>query len=101
MIVNDSEWHAFCECPCFAAARGRFCFSTALQINCSTPCTVDDLCLLVTAAAGRPSSSGELARFALNIRSSRRHLFRQLSSDGPAGRALVAARSAALLAEGG
>ena len=53
---------------------------------------------LVTAAAGRPCSAGELARFALNIRLSRRHLFRQLSSDGPAGRALVAARSAALLA---
>ena len=42
-------------------------------------------------------SAGELARFALNIRSTRRHLFRQLSSDGPSGRALVAARSAALL----
>ena len=97
-IVHDSEWHAFCECQHFAAARGRFCFGTALQINCSNPCTVDDRCSLVTAAPGRPSSSGELARFALNIRSSRRHLFRQLSSDGPAGRALVAARSAALLA---
>ena len=71
---------------------------TALQINCSNPCTVDDLCSLVVAVAGRASFSGELARFALNIRSSRRHLFRQLSSDGPSGRALVAARSAALLA---
>ena len=97
-IHFDSEWHAFCECPGFAAARSRFCFNTALQINCSTPCTVDDLCSLVAAVAGSASLSGELARFALNIRSSRRHLFRQLSSDGPSGRALVAARSAALLA---
>ena len=97
-IILDSEWHAFCECPGFAAARSRFCCSTALQINCSNPCAVDDLCSLVAAAVGGASLSGELARFALNIRSSRRHLFRQLSSDGPSGRALVAARSAALLA---
>ena len=47
---------------------------------------------------GGANLSAQLARFALNIRSSRRHLFRQLSSDGPSGRALVAARSAALLA---
>ena len=60
--------------------------------------SVDDLCSLVRAASSSPSLSGELARFALNIRSSRRHLFRQLSSDGPSDRALVAARSAALLA---
>ena len=98
LTVLDSEWHAFCECPGFAAARSRFCCSTALQINCSNPCAVDDLCSLVAAAVGGASLSGELARFALNIRSSRRHLFRQLSSDGPSGRALVAARSAALLA---
>ena len=47
--------------------------------------------------ADNEESAGELARFALNIRSTRRHLFRQLSSDGPSGRALVAARSAALI----
>ena len=52
---------------------------------------------MVTAVADSEESNGELARFALNIRSTRRHLFRQLSSDGPSGRALVAARSAALL----
>ena len=98
LTVLDSEWHAFCECPGFAAARSRFCCSTALQINCSNPCAVDDLCSLVAAAVGGASLSGELARFALNIRSSRRNLFRQLSSDGPSRRALVAARSAALLA---
>ena len=97
-ICIDSEWHAFCECPGFASARSRFCFNTALQINCSNPCTIDDLCSLVGSVCGRASFSGELARFALNVRSSRRHLFRQLSSDGPSGRALVAARSAALLA---
>ena len=47
---------------------------------------------------GETSLSGELARVALNIRSSCRHLFRQLSSDDPSGRAIVAALSAALLA---
>ena len=96
-ITEDSEWHAFCECPGFDTARNRFCFKTALQFNCSKPCSANDLCSLVTAVTERASLSGELARFALNIRSSRRHLFRQLSSDGPPGRALVAARSAALL----
>ena len=96
-ITEDSEWHAFCECPGFAAVRSHFWFSTALQINCSNPCTVDDLCSLVAAVVGGANLSAQLARFALNIRSSRRNLFRQLSSDGPSGRALDAARSAALL----
>ena len=73
------------------------CFSTKRVLNCANPCTVDDLCSLVTAVADKEESAGELARVALNIRSTRRHLFRQLSSDGPSGRALVAARSAALL----
>ena len=96
-IIEDSEWHAICECPCFASARNRFCFSTALELNYPAPCSVDALCSLAAAVAGDAKLSGELARFALNIRSTRKHLFRQLSSDGPSGRALVAARSAALL----
>ena len=70
LTVLDSEWHAFCECPGFAAARSRSCFSTALQINCSNPCTVGDLCSFVAAVVDGASLSGELARFALNIRSS-------------------------------
>ena len=97
-IKEDSEWHAFCECPGAGAARERFCFSTNIEIKCSNPCSVDDLCSLLAAVAGSPRLSGELARFALNIRSSRRHLLRLLSSDDPSGRALVAARSATLLA---
>ena len=96
-IVEDTEWHAFFECQCFTSARNQFCFSTKRVLNCANPCTVDDLCSLVTAVADNEESAGELARFALSIRSTRRHLFRQLSSDGPSGRALVAARSAALL----
>ena len=60
-------------------------------------CAVDDLCSLLSAVASVPRLSGELAHFGLEIRSSRRHLF-GLSSDGQHGRALVAARSAALLA---
>jgi len=63
----------------------------------SNPCAVDDLCSLLSAVASVPRLSGELAHFGLEIRSSRRHLF-GLSSDGQHGRALVAARSAALLA---
>ena len=96
-IVEDSEWHAFCECPGLIAPRERFCFSTKIEIKCSKPCSVDDLCSLLAGVAGSPRLSGELARFALNIRSFRRHLFRQLSSDGLSGRTLVATRAAALL----
>ena len=95
--IVDTEWHAFFECQCFTSARNQFCFSTKRVLNCANPCTVDDLCSLVTAVADHEQSAGELARFALNIRSTRRHLFRQLFSDGPSGRALAAARSAALL----
>ena len=97
-IAFDSEWHAFCECPGFAVARERFCLRTGLEIKCSDPSTVEDLCSLLAAAASSPRLSGELARLALNIRSSRRHLFRRLSSDDQHGRALVAASCAALLA---
>ena len=96
-IIEDSEWHAICECPCFASARNRFCFSTKLNINYPAPCSVNDLCSLVAAVAGDARLSGELARFALNVRSTRRHLFRRLSSDGQTGLTLVATRSAALL----
>ena len=78
-------------------ARERFCLSTSLEIKSSNPSTVEDLCSLLAAVASLPRLSGQLARFALNIRSSRRHLFRRLSFDDQHGRALVAARCAALL----
>ena len=40
------------------------------------------------------NGAGLLAKFALDIRSTRRHLFRQLSSDGLSGRSKVAVRVA-------
>ena len=42
-IIEDSGWHAFCECPGSDTARNRFCLDTASQINCSNPCSVNDL----------------------------------------------------------
>ena len=95
-VVMDSEWHAFCECPGTASARNIFCSNTNLEISCSSPCSIQDLCNLVKKVAGDPRLSGKLARFAYDIRSIRRHLFRRLSTDGPAGRTLVAARVAAV-----
>ena len=95
-VVMDSEWHAFCECPGTASARNIFCSNTNLEISCSSPCSIQDLCNLVKKVAGDPRLSGKLARFAYDIRSIRHHLFRRLSTDGPAGRALVAARVAAV-----
>ena len=93
-IIDDSEWLAFCEFPGFAVARERFCLSTSLENKSSNPSTVEDLCSLLATVASLPRLSGELTRFALNVRSSRRHLFRRLSSDGQHGRTFVVARSA-------
>ena len=69
------------------------------EVACRNACPVktDARGYLLATVAGSPRLSGELARFALNIRSFRRHLFRQLSSDGQSGRTLVATRLAALL----
>ena len=88
----------FPRVPGFAVARERFRLSTSLEIKTSNPSTVEELCSLLAAVASLRRLSCELARFALNVRSSRRHLFRRLSSDDQHGRALVAARCAALLA---
>ena len=95
--VLDSEWHSFCECPEVASARARFSDFSTIDIPCSTPCTVSDLCELVTSVANDPRKAGALAQLALNIRATRRHLFRKLSANGPNGRVLVAANLSQLL----
>jgi hypothetical protein len=94
--VIDSEWHAFCECPHTKSARHRFQSRTSLEIHGSNPCTVHDLRQLVQSVSSDPGRSGALAQLSLNIRSTRRHLFRRLSATGPSGRAMVAARLSAL-----
>ena len=90
--VLDSEWHSFLECPLIAPARSRFSEASTINITVTEPCTVLDLCNIVTTVSADPRKAGALAHFALDIRSSRRHLFRTLSSNGPKSRMLVATR---------
>ena len=91
-IVIDTEWHAFCECPTVDAARKRFCETTKLTISDSNPCTVRDLHDLVAAVAADSRLVGALAQFSYDIRATRRHHFRTLSSNGHSGRIFVAAQ---------
>ena len=89
----DSEWHAFLECPLHNAARGRFSLATGYIFPTSlTPCTAVDLASLVSFVRQNAHMVGHLATFALNIRSTRRHLFRRLGTDGPSGRHRVLMR---------
>ena len=94
--VVDSEWHAFCECPHMKSARHRFQSRTSVEIHGSGPCTVHDLRQLVQSVSSNPGRSGALAQLSLNIRATRRHLFRRLSATGPSGRTMVAAKLSAL-----
>ena len=68
--------------------------ASGLELSSSLPSTVQDLVPLITCVRSNACKAGLLAKFALDIRSTRRHLFRQLSSDGPSGRSKVAARVA-------
>ena len=92
--VLDTEWHALCDCPLHSASRGRFVMASNVEISSSLPSTVGDLVSLITSVRTDVRKAGLLAKFTLDIRSTRRHLFRQLSSDGPSGRRKVAARVA-------
>ena len=90
----DTEWHAFCDCPLHSASRSRFVMASNFEFSTSLPSTVGDLVPLITSVRTNARNAGLFAKFALDIRSTRRHLFRQLSSDGPSGRSKVAARVA-------
>ena len=65
-----------------------------VEFPTSLPSTVEDLVPLVTFVRSNARKAGLLAKFALDIRSTRRHLFRQLNSSGLAGRSKVDARVA-------
>ena len=60
--------------------------------------SVEKIALLVARVREDEKLLNAFARFVLEVQKYRHNWFRQLSSDGPSGRALVAARSAALLA---
>ena len=66
--------------------------ASEVELSSSLPSTVQDLVPLITCVRSNARKAGLLAKLALDIRSTRRHLFRQLSSDGPSGRRKVAAR---------
>ena len=94
--VSDSEWHALCDCPSVSAARTRFQLRTDIELATANPSTVEDLCNIVSLVKTDRKLSGALSHFALDIRATRRHLFRKLSSNGPHGRVFVSAQLAPL-----
>ena len=84
--VLDSEWHAIFDCPSHAAARGRFILATKFSRENDAESTVTDLSHIVTYTRSCASRLGELAKFLLNIRLTRRRNHRHLTSNGPNGR---------------
>ena len=91
-LILNSEWHALFECPSHEAARGRFalatCYSRAAQIEN----TSEELKDIVTYTRNCARRSGELAKLLFNIRTTRRRLHRQLTSNGLKGRDSVLRR---------
>ena len=92
--VMDIDWHAFCDCPLHSASRSRFVMASNFEFSTSLPSTVGDLVLLITSVRTNARNAGLFAKFALDIRSTRRHLFRQLSSSGRTGPNMVDTRVA-------
>ena len=92
--VLDSEWHAFLDCPEHESARGRFSLKTDYVFSHSLPSLAEDLTPLFTFVRNDIHFVGQLAKFSLNIRSTRRHNFRRLSSGGQLGRNKVIMRVA-------
>ena len=84
-FVLDSEWHAICDCPLHGAARRRFAYATDYDFAQSTSDTAQSLIPLVTHVRDNAQFLGELAKFVLNLRATRRHRFRQLKSNGRMG----------------
>ena len=90
--VLDSEWHALLDCPSHAAARARFTLATNFSLDNETESTSKDLSRIVKYTRNSASWLGELAKFLLNIRTTRRRDHRHLTSNGPNGRIKVSLR---------
>ena len=90
--VLDSEWHAVFDCPSHASARCRFALATNFSLGNEIESTAQDLSYIVTHTRHNASWSGELAKFLLNIRTTRRREHRHLTSNGPNGRNRVVRR---------
>ena len=80
--VLDSEWHAFLDCPTHESARRSFAIETGIEFSCSTPSLAEDLTPLFIVVRKDIRHINQLAKFSFNIRSTRRHNFRHLSSNG-------------------
>ena len=90
--VLASELHAVFDCPSHASARGRFALATNFSLNIEIESTAQDLRHIVTYTRHNASRLGELAKFLLNIRTTRRREHRHLTSNGPNGRIRVLRR---------
>ena len=90
----DSEWHAVFDCPEHSAARSRFRLVSGISLSSMSPCGPVDLVKLVSSFRNHRRNLEHFSRFVLNIRSTRRHHFRQLTTNGPSGRAKVVKRIA-------
>ena len=90
--VLDSEWHAVFDCPSHTAARARFELATNFSLDNEIESTCKDLSHIITYTRNNASWLGELGKFLLNIRTTRRRDHRHLTSNGPNGRIRVQRR---------
>ena len=91
-LILDSEWHALYDCPSHDAARCRFALATKFSRNSDVESNPADINTIVAFAGKNAGLLGELAKFLLNIRMTRRRDHRRLTSDGPNGRNKVVHR---------
>ena len=80
------------DCPMHNAARSRFSLTSGFEFSPSLPSVVEDLAPILIFVRNDSQLAGQLAKFTLNIRSTRRHHFRHLGTDGQSGRRTVALR---------
>ena len=90
----DSEWHAVFDCPQHSAARSRFRMSSGLSLFSSSPSAPVDLVRSLSSFRYHKHYLEHFSRFVLDVHSTRRHNFRQLTSNGLSGRAKVVKRIA-------
>ena len=90
----DSEWHAVFDCPLHVAARSRFRLASGVTLSSASPSAPVDLVRCICSFHNHKRNLEHFSRFVLNIRSTRRHHFRQLTTSGPSAQAKVAKRIA-------
>ena len=88
----DSEWHAVFDCPHHAASRGRFRLASGVALVSASPSSFVDLARCIVTFRTQKRNLEHFSRFLFDIRSTRRHHFRQLTTNGPKGRAKVVLR---------